>query len=50
MINGAANEQGFEIRQQGDRARELIDLDGFALVRLPPKGGGSSCSRTRRAP
>lgn len=38
MINGAATEQGFQIRQQGDRARELIDIDGFALVRLPPKG------------
>lgn len=36
MVSAAANEQGFELRQHGDRSRTLIDLDGFALVRLPP--------------
>jgi CRISPR-associated protein Cas2 len=36
MVSAAANEQGFELRQHGDRSRALIDVDGFALVRLPP--------------
>lgn len=36
MVSSAANEQGFELSQHGDRARTLIDLEGFALVRLPP--------------
>lgn len=36
MVTTAANEQGFELRQHGDRSRTLIDLEGFALVRLPP--------------
>ncbi|MGE4427069.1 MAG: type I-E CRISPR-associated endoribonuclease Cas2e [Solirubrobacteraceae bacterium] len=35
LIAAARNEQGLEIRQHGDRSRELIDLDGFALIRLP---------------
>lgn len=35
MVVHAANEQGFELRQHGDRRRELIDFDGFALVRVP---------------
>lgn len=39
MVNGAANEQGFEMCQFGDRTRELIDIDGLALVRLPRAGG-----------
>jgi hypothetical protein len=38
MVTGASeNEQGFELRQHGDRSRELVDIEGFALVRLPPK-------------
>lgn len=39
MVSSALNEQGFELRQHGDRTREIIDLEGFALVRLPPKAG-----------
>lgn len=38
MVSGAANEQGFEMRQSGDRTRALVDLEGMALVRLPPAG------------
>lgn len=34
LICSAKNEQGFEMRQFGDRARELVDLDGFAAVRV----------------
>lgn len=36
MINSARNEQGFELRQHGDRSVELVDHEGFALVRRPP--------------
>lgn len=28
-------EQGFSFRQHGDRSRELLDLDGVTLIRLP---------------
>lgn len=40
MVVSASNEQGFEIRQHGDRAVDLIDLDGLALVRRAPRGEG----------
>lgn len=39
MVSAAANEQGFEIQLAGDRTRELIDLEGMALMRLPVPGG-----------
>lgn len=39
MINTAMNEQGFEIRQDGDRERAIVDLEGIALIRLPPQDG-----------
>lgn len=39
MVTAARNEQGFELRQHGDRSVELIDADGFALVR---RTGGNS--------
>lgn len=34
-VTSALNEQGYEIRQHGDRTVELIDLDGLALIRRP---------------
>lgn len=37
MVNAAANEQGFEIRLAGDRERGLVDSEGMALIRLPPR-------------
>lgn len=36
MVTAARNEQAFELRQHGDRAVELIDIEGLALVRRPP--------------
>lgn len=36
MVSAARNEQGFELRQHGDRTVELIDLEGFAVVRRAP--------------
>lgn len=39
MVVGRPNEQGFELRQHGDRSRQLVDIDGFALVtRARPEG------------
>jgi len=38
MITAARNEQGLEIRQHGDRSRDLIDIEGFAAVRFAPRG------------
>lgn len=38
MVVAARNEQGFELRQHGDREVELIDMEGLALVRRPPSG------------
>lgn len=35
MICAAANEQGFEIRQQGDRSFVPVDLEGMALISRP---------------
>lgn len=40
MVTAARNEQGFELRQHGERAVELIDLDGFALVRRAARPTG----------
>jgi CRISPR-associated protein Cas2 len=37
LVCAAQNEQGFEVRQHGDRSRELVDLDGFAAVRVRPR-------------
>lgn len=37
MVCAARNEQGFELRQHGDRAVELLDFDGMALVRRVPR-------------
>lgn len=34
LVCAAQNEQGFEVWQHGDPARELVDLDGFAAVRV----------------
>ena len=36
MVVAARNEQGFVLRQSGDRSVELIDIEGFALVRRVP--------------
>jgi hypothetical protein len=36
MVIAARNEQGFELRQHGDRSVELIDIEGLALVRRAP--------------
>lgn len=33
LVTAARNEQGFELRQHGDRSVELIDVEGFALIR-----------------
>jgi len=38
MVTSARNEQGFELRQRGDRAVELVDFEGMALVRRAPLG------------
>lgn len=38
MVTAAQNEQGYEIRQHGDRTVELLDFDGLALIRRPPLG------------
>jgi CRISPR-associated protein Cas2 len=35
------NEQGFSVRQRGDRSRELVDFDGLTLIRLPHPEGRS---------
>lgn len=40
MVSAARNEQGFELRQHGDRSVELIDLDGFAAIRRAPVEDG----------
>lgn len=32
MVTAAQNEQGFEVRQHGDRSVVLADLDGLALI------------------
>lgn len=34
MIHGAQNEQGFVVRASGDNTREIVDIDGLALVRF----------------
>ena len=36
MVTAARNEQGFELWQHGDRWVELVDVEGFALVRQAP--------------
>jgi CRISPR-associated protein Cas2 len=36
MVTAASNEQGFEIRQRGDRTFTLLDVEGFALIARPP--------------
>lgn len=38
MVSRAQNEQGFQLWQHGDRTRQLIDLEGFALVQISPHG------------
>lgn len=35
MICAAGNEQGFEVRQHGDRSFAPIDLEGMALISRP---------------
>lgn len=35
MVCAAANEQGFEVRQHGDRSFLPIDMDGLALIARP---------------
>lgn len=39
LINSCNAEQGFKIRTFGDSSREIIDMEGLWLVRLP-----SDCS------
>lgn len=36
MVEPADNEQGFRISSFGPTRRELVDLDGLQLVRIPP--------------
>jgi CRISPR-associated protein Cas2 len=39
MVTGASeNEQGFELRQHGDRSRELVDIEGFVARTAPAEG------------
>lgn len=38
MVTAARNEQGFELRQHGDRAVQLVDVEGLALVQRAPRG------------
>lgn len=35
MIYSSNNEQGFTIRTFGDNSREIIDMEGLWLVRIP---------------
>jgi CRISPR-associated protein Cas2 len=36
LLHTARTEQGFRVRSHGDPSRTPIDLEGLALVRLPP--------------
>lgn len=36
LIHAAQNEQGFTVKTHGDPTREIVDLDGLTLVRIPP--------------
>jgi len=35
LIHGAANEQGFTVRQWGETSRIIEDFEGLQLVRVP---------------
>jgi len=35
MLYSSNNEQGFAIRTFGDTSREIIDMEGLCLVRIP---------------
>lgn len=35
LIHGAANEQGFAVRQWGETTRIVEDFEGLQLVRIP---------------
>ncbi len=35
MVYGARTEQGFTFRKYGDPSREVLDLEGLSLVRVP---------------
>src|SRR6266542_4405634 len=39
MIWRARTEQGFAVRTHGDPSRDLVDLEGLTLVRIPRKEG-----------
>lgn len=36
LLHTARTEQGFRVRSHGDPSRTPVDLEGVALVRLPP--------------
>lgn len=37
LIHNADREQGFALRTLGDTSRELVELDGLTLVRVPAR-------------
>lgn len=39
LLHPAQNEQGFSIRTVGTLSREIVDLDGLSLVRVPSDSG-----------
>ena len=46
LIQTARTEQGFLVRTHGDLSRELVDVEGLTLVRIP---GEQARKRQRRA-
>jgi CRISPR-associated protein Cas2 len=38
LIHTAQNEQGFAIKVAGQVSREVVDLDGLQLIRVPLRG------------
>lgn len=37
LVYSSPNEQGFQIRTAGDATREVVDMDGLSLIRIPPR-------------
>lgn len=44
MVHSARTEQGFAIRAHGDPSREVFDIDGLLLVRIPAKYAAKSAA------
>ncbi|MBI3911854.1 MAG: type I-E CRISPR-associated endoribonuclease Cas2 [Armatimonadetes bacterium] len=37
LIHSGKTEQGFRVRTHGERTRELVDVEGLTLVRVPSR-------------